>query len=70
MVRIKEQKKIVEISTDVVVIPLIRSMVRIIETIEGKFLLMAIGKITNESQTDKTPDEVLKQIKKMVNELT
>ena len=38
------------------------------ETIEGEFLLMAIAKITTESQTDKTPDEVLKQIKKMVNE--
>lgn len=34
-------------------------------TVEGKYLLMAIAKITTESQLDKTPDEVLKQIKEL-----
>lgn len=37
-----------------------------INTITGKMLLMAIAKITTESQTDKTPDDVLKQISKLV----
>lgn len=32
-----------------------------VNTIEGRYLLAAIGKITSESQTDKTPDEVLEQ---------
>jgi hypothetical protein len=30
-------------------------------TIEGKLLLAALAKITTESQTNKTPDEVLQQ---------
>lgn len=29
--------------------------------IEGKYLLAALAKLTTESQTDKTPDEVLEQ---------
>ena len=33
-----------------------------IKTSEGKLLLMAIAKITVESQTDKTPHEVLMQL--------
>ena len=33
----------------------------------GKMLLMAIAKLTTESQTDKTPDEVLTQISKLVH---
>ncbi len=32
------------------------------KTVEGKLLIMALAKITTESQTDKTPDEVLKQV--------
>jgi hypothetical protein len=32
------------------------------KTEEGKLLIMAISKITTESQTDKTPNEVLQQI--------
>jgi hypothetical protein len=30
-------------------------------TIEGRYLMAALAKITTESQTDKTPDEVLEQ---------
>ncbi len=33
------------------------------DTLEGKYLLMAIAKITTESQTDKTPNEVLEQVR-------
>lgn len=32
---------------------------------EGKLLLAAIAKITTESQTDKTPDQVLDQLKEL-----
>ena len=32
-----------------------------INTREGRYLMAALAKITTESQTDKTPDEVLKQ---------
>ena len=32
---------------------------------EGKLLLAAIAKITTESQTDKTPNEVLKQLEEL-----
>ena len=31
-------------------------------TIEGKLLLASLAIITTESQTDKTPDEVIEQI--------
>ena len=34
-------------------------------TVEGRLLLVAIAKITTESQLDKTPDEVLVQIVKL-----
>lgn len=33
-----------------------------LESIEGRYLLAAMAKITTESQTDKTPDEVLDQL--------
>lgn len=33
-----------------------------IETPEGQMLLAALAKITTESQTDKTPMEVLRQL--------
>ena len=35
------------------------------KTEEGRLLLMAIAKITTESQTDKTPDEVVEQLNKL-----
>ena len=35
------------------------------KTEEGKLLLAAIAKITTESQTDKTPDEVMEQLNKL-----
>lgn len=39
-------------------------------TIEGKLLIMAIAKLSTESQTDKTPDEILKQLQLLlVNEV-
>ena len=36
---------------------------------EGKLLIAALAKITTESQTDKTPDEVLEQVTKLANEI-
>jgi len=39
------------------------------QPIEGKFLLAAIAKITTESQTDKTPEEVIEQLNKLQNEM-
>ena len=39
------------------------------ETEEGKMLMAALAKITTESQTDKTPYEVLEQITKLKNEM-
>ena len=36
-------------------------------TTEGRYLLMAIAKISTESQTDKTPEEILSQIKSLVD---
>jgi SepF-like predicted cell division protein (DUF552 family) len=39
------------------------------ETEEGKMLMAAIAKITTESQTDKTPYEVLEQITKLKDEM-
>lgn len=38
-------------------------------TLIGKYLLMAIAKITTESQTDKTPNEVIQQISKLVKDV-
>lgn len=35
-------------------------------TVAGQYLIMAIAKITTESQTDKTPEEVLEQIGDLV----
>ena len=35
------------------------------ETEEGKMLMAALAKITTESQTDKTPYEVLEQLNKL-----
>jgi len=35
------------------------------KTEEGKMLLAAIAKITTESQTDKTPYEVIEQLNKL-----
>jgi len=35
------------------------------QTIDGQLLLTSIAKITTESQTDKTPDEVLCQLNKL-----
>ena len=35
------------------------------KTEEGKLLLAAIAKITTESQTDKTPDDVMEQLNKL-----
>lgn len=35
------------------------------ETEEGKLLAAAIAKITTESQTDKTPDEVIGQLNEL-----
>ena len=32
---------------------------------EGKMLLAAIAKITNESQTNKTPNQVIRQLNKL-----
>lgn len=39
------------------------------QPIEGKLLLAAIAKITTESQTDKTPYEVIEQLNKLQNEM-
>mgnify|MGYP001129284982 CR=1 FL=1 len=39
------------------------------ETEEGKMLIAALAKITTESQTDKTPYEVLEQITKLKDEI-
>ncbi len=35
------------------------------ETEEGKMLLAAIAKITTESQTNKTPNQVIRQLNKL-----
>lgn len=39
------------------------------ETIEGRLLLAAIAKITTESQTDKTPFEVIRQLNELGSEM-
>ncbi len=39
------------------------------ETEEGKMLMAALAKITTESQTDKTPYEVLEQLTKLKDEM-
>lgn len=38
-------------------------------THEGRFLIAAIAKITTESQTDKTPDEVLGQVSELADRI-
>ncbi len=40
------------------------------ETEEGKMLLAALAKITTESQTDKTPDQVIGQLNKLVDKMS
>ena len=40
------------------------------ESNEGKLLIAAIAKITTESQTDKTPDQVLGQLIELANHIT
>ena len=39
------------------------------KTEEGKLLLMALSKITTESQTDKEPDEVIEQLNVLVKQI-
>tara|TARA_R110002012_G_scaffold94275_1_gene228318 strand:+ start:1388 stop:1543 length:156 start_codon:yes stop_codon:yes gene_type:complete len=39
------------------------------ETEEGKMLMAALAKITTESQTDKTPYEVLEQLNKLKDKM-
>jgi len=39
------------------------------ETEEGKMLMAALAKLTTESQTDKTPDEVLEQVQRLKDEM-
>lgn len=36
-------------------------------TNEGRLLFAAVAKITGESQSDKTPEEVLSQLEELVN---
>ncbi len=38
-------------------------------TKEGRYLLAAIAKITTESQTDKSPDDVLQQLDELQQEM-
>lgn len=38
-------------------------------TEEGKLLIASLAKISTESQTDKTPDEILEQITKLKDEI-
>lgn len=40
-----------------------------INTIEGKYLMAALAKLTTESQTDKTPYEVLAQVKELAEKM-
>lgn len=39
------------------------------KTEQGKMLLAAVAKITTESQTNKTPDQVLRQLTKLKNKM-
>jgi len=39
------------------------------DTEEGKMLLAAVAKITTESQTDSSPDEVMQQIDKLKTQM-
>lgn len=39
------------------------------ETEEGKMLIAAIAKISTESQTNKTPDEILAQVQKLKDKI-
>ncbi len=38
-------------------------------TMEGRLLIAALAKISTESQTDKEPDEILKQVVKLDREM-
>ncbi len=40
------------------------------ETNEGKLLMAALAKITTESQTDKTPDEVIAQLNELAEKMS
>ena len=40
------------------------------ETNEGKLLIAALAKITTESQTDKTPDEVIAQLNELADKMS
>lgn len=37
---------------------------------DGKMLLAAVAKITTESQTNKTPNQVMRQITKLKNKMS
>jgi len=39
------------------------------KTDEGKMLIAALAKISTESQTDKTPYEIIKQVNDLVSEM-
>jgi len=39
-------------------------------TKEGRLLMAALAKITTESQTDKTPNQVLAQLNKLVTKMS
>lgn len=41
-----------------------------LSTIEGKYLLAALAKITTESQTDKTTTQVLEQCYKLIKKMS
>lgn len=40
-----------------------------INTLEGRLLFAAVAKITSESHSDKTPEEVIGQLEELVNKL-
>ena len=40
-----------------------------VDTDEGKLLMAAIAKITTESQTDKTPNEVIEQLNELADKM-
>jgi hypothetical protein len=40
-----------------------------IKSSEGRLLMAALAKLTTESQTDKTPDEVIGQLNLLANEM-
>lgn len=39
------------------------------DTEEGKMLLAAIAKISTESQTNKTPNQIIRQVNKLKNHM-